>query len=174
MATENKVHGDSSVGAALASSSQDPSSQALECEDEVGSTAVIDALKVVAANLFTSAVCECARAAKICYVAVRGLHTPRKSVTNRGIRLLQVYMGKRLYILLQTEQLSTNKINQPSKRPNKVCDACTRTSSVCFKSIVLNDVAMCLMSGSSSTFESISHFLPFQTAFLSIVGENRS
>ena len=47
MATENKVHSDSTVGAALASSSDHPSAQALGCEDEVESTAVIDALKVV-------------------------------------------------------------------------------------------------------------------------------
>ena len=57
MATESKVHSDSTVAAALASSSDHPNAQALECDDEVGSTAVIDALKVVAI-LFTIAVCS--------------------------------------------------------------------------------------------------------------------
>lgn len=56
MATESKVHGDSTVAAALASSSDHPNAQALECEDEVGSAAGMDGLKVkVVATLFTIA-----------------------------------------------------------------------------------------------------------------------
>ena len=57
MASESKVHNDSTVAAALASSSDHPNSQALELEDEVDSNTVIDALKVFTTCLFVYSRC---------------------------------------------------------------------------------------------------------------------